>query len=928
MKKSLTLWVFCIVVLGTLKALAQGPTNTIVFKEVPLNRALDSVALHTGAKIYYAQDWVKDLVVNGSYAGSTPKILLEALISGTNLNVFEWERQYIITQNTLIYPDIVASFYRGEFQKANSSDSNEFSSKLPLEINFNNKTNPRDNPLKRTTITIGKQTNYIAVNGYTISGKITEADRITPIPNATIILNNQEDYTSTDGSGDFAFEGISYGSQLLKVSIVGYQNVEQPIKVFNNGSLNLSLQESFEALEEVVVKAGAKKAVEEVGSGGSSFTPEETKNIPLVLGERDLFKVATTLPGVSSAGEGASGFNVRGGKTDQNLILLDRAVVYNPTHFFGLFPALNPFAVAALNVYKGSIPAQYGGRLSAVFDMETKTPNNQTLKGEASLGPITANLMLEIPLQKDSASLLIGGRSAHANWVLGALKEESLANSTALFYDGIIKYQQQLNKKNTLKTTLYHSKDAFSITSDSIYGYTNTALSIQWQRQLANKQFLNTAVTHSRYGFTIDYEGSGNNGFKQGYELTDSQLLINTKIEIYPKHTLAYGVMLKNYQMQPGFNKPYSANDLTTVVNLEAEQALEMAVFASDLINISDKTAVELGLRYNVYTQLGALTQRTYEPNSPFNNGSLSAEEFIDKGQIAATYTGLAPRISFRYLLNDNNSIKASYNKAFQFIHTLSNATTPAPNDSWKLSDNNIKPQASEQVSIGYYHNSSNQKYTASAEGFFKRQENLLDFKTGASLVLNSRVEQEVIQGLGKSYGIELFLQKNIGKLNGWLSYTFSRSLLQLASDFRNLEINNGAYFPSNFDKPHDFSGVLNYQFSKRWSFSANLIYQTGRPVTFPIGNYQFNGSEYVLYSDRNSYRIPDYYRLDVGINLEGNHRKNKVFNGFWSLSVYNALGRNNPYSVFFVNESGSIKALQSSIFAVAVPSLTYTINF
>ena len=930
MKKSLTLWVFCIVVLGTLKALAQGPTNTIVFKEVPLNRALDSVALHTGAKIYYAQDWVKDLVVNGSYAGSTPKILLEALISGTNLNVFEWERQYIITQNTLIYPDIVASFYRGEFQKANSSDpdSNEFSSKLPLEINFNNKTNPRDNPLKRTTITIGKQTNYIAVNGYTITGKITEADGITPIPNATIILNNQEDYTSTDGSGDFAFKGISYGSQLLKVSIVGYQNVEQPIKVFNNGSLNLSLQESFEALEEVVVKAGAKNAVEEVGSGGSSFTPEETKNIPLVLGERDLFKVATTLPGVSSAGEGASGFNVRGGKTDQNLILLDRAVVYNPTHFFGLFPALNPFAVAALNVYKGSIPAQYGGRLSAVFDMETKTPNNQTLKGEASLGPITANLMLEIPIQKDSASLLIGGRSAHANWVLGALKEESLANSTALFYDGIIKYQQQLNKKNTLKTTLYHSKDAFSITSDSIYGYTNTALSIQWQRQLANKQFLNTAVTHSRYGFTIDYEGSGNNGFKQGYELTDSQLLIDTKIELHPKHTLAYGVMIKNYQMQPGFNKPYSANDLTTVVNLEAEQALEMAVFASDLINISDKTAVELGLRYNVYAQLGALTQRTYEPNSPFNNGSLSAEEFIDKGQIAATYTGLAPRISFRYLLNDNNSIKASYNKAFQFIHTLSNATTPAPNDSWKLSDNNIKPQASEQVSIGYYHNNSNQKYTASAEGFFKRQENLLDFKTGASLVLNSRVEQEVIQGLGKSYGIELFLQKNIGKLNGWLSYTFSRSLLQLASDFRNLEINNGAYFPSNFDKPHDFSGVLNYQFSKRWSFSANLIYQTGRPVTFPIGNYQFNGSEYVLYSDRNSYRIPDYYRLDLGINLEGNHRKNKAFNGFWSLSVYNALGRNNPYSVFFVNESGSIKALQSSIFAVAVPSLTYTINF
>ena len=347
MKKSLALLVFCIVVLGASKAFAQGPTNTIVFKEVPLNKALDSVAQHTGAKIYYAQDWVKDLVVNGSYSGNTPKILLEALLSGTNLNVFEWETQYIITQNTLIYPDIVASFYRDEFQKANSPEAEvkelssklpkESSSKLPLEISFNNKTKRTKNPLKKSPITIGKQTNYIAVNGYTITGKITESDEITPIPNATIILNNQEDYTSTDGSGAFAFEGILYGTQLLKVSIVGYQNIEQPIKVFNNGTLNLSLQESFEALEEVVVKAGAKKAVQEVGSGGSSFTPEETKNIPLILGERDLFKVATTLPGVSTAGEGAAGFNVRGGKTDQNLILLDRAVVYNPTHFFGLF---------------------------------------------------------------------------------------------------------------------------------------------------------------------------------------------------------------------------------------------------------------------------------------------------------------------------------------------------------------------------------------------------------------------------------------------------------------------------------------------------------------------------------------------------------------------------------------------------------------
>lgn len=787
---------------------------------------------------------------------------------------------------------------------------------------------PGGTSLIRAVKIIGKQTRFIAVKGYTISGKITETDNKTPIPNATVILNNNALYTSSDLNGSFTFNEVAYGDHILEISLVGYQNIKQPIKVYNDGILKLNLLESYEALDEVVVSANANRSVQEIGSGESSFNPEETKNIPLVLGERDLFKVATTQPGVSSAGEGASGFNVRGGKTDQNLILLDRAVVYNPTHFFGLFPALNPFAVANLTIYKGSIPAQFGGRLSSVFNLETKKPNPEKISGSVSVGPITGNLLLEIPAKKDSASIMIGGRSAHANWVLKALEETTLNNSTALFYDGIIKYQQQFNEKNILKLTAYHSKDAFSITSDSIYGYTNTAFSLQWQKQLKNKQFLHTTATHSRYGFTIDYKGVGNNGFRQGYSLSDTQLLIDTKAMLNKHHELRYGMAVQGYQIAPGFNEPYGPNDLTKEVQLEQEQALTAAVFITDRITLSQKTAVELGLRYTVYAQIGPVSQRVYASNTPLNNENLTAINEIKKGSVAASYNGLAPRVSFRYLLQDNLSIKASYNKAFQFIHTLSNATTPAPNDSWKLSDNNIKPQQSDQFSLGLYLSSSSKAYTMSAEGFYKVQQNLLDFKTGASLVLNPMVEQEVLQGNGKSYGVELFIQKNMGKLNGWLAYTFSRSLLQLDSEFSTLRINDGNYFPTNFDRPHDFSGVLNYKFSKRLSFSANLAYQSGRPITFPVGNYQFNGAEYVLYSDRNSYRIPDYYRLDLGINLEGSYKKKKAFHGFWSLSVYNALGRNNPYSVFFINQEGEIQALQSSIFAVAVPSLTYSIEF
>ncbi len=911
------------VLFGFLLTTKAQQTKEISFENTPLELALSQLSENFQLSIYFAPEWLAGQKVSGVFKDKSATDIINTLIENSSLNLFEVDpKHFVITRNTQIFSEVIEGFYRGDFAKANVQIKEDLSTNLGIDL----QTKKRATPLERSLLLVGKQTNYISVNGYTLEGVLTELDGKTPLPNATVLLRGTDQFASSDMQGRFILEEVPHGAGELDISLMGYEGVLQPIRVYNNGGVALSLAPSYEALDEVVLEANANRAVQDVGSA-NSFNPEETKSIPLVLGERDLFKVATTLPGVSTAGEGAAGFNVRGGKTDQNLILLDRAVVYNPTHFFGLFPALNPFAIENLTVYKGAIPAQYGGRLSSVFELETKKPDSQKISGQASLGPVTANLLLEIPLKKDSSSVMVGARSAYANWIFNTLKKSDLENSTALFYDGIIKYQAAINDKNTVKATAYHSKDAFSISSDSIYSYENSNMSLQWQKQLKNKQFLNTAITHSRYGFGIDYLGTGNNGFKQGYSLTDTQLLADSKIDITPKQQLSYGAAAKHYQIQPGFNRPYGPSDLTTEVDIDSEQALEMALYLSNLITLSEQTAIELGLRYNFYAQIGPGQERVYAANSPISNGSLLSESPIESG-FGQTYGGLAPRVSIRHLLRDNLSVKASFNRAYQFIHTLSNATTPAPNDSWKLSDNNIAPQQSDQFSLGVFSNQGGGTYTLSAEGFYKLQKNLLDFKTGASLVLNPRVEQEVLQGNGKAYGLELFLQKNRGKLSGWLAYTYSRSLLQLDSEFRSLQINNGAFFPTNFDKPHDLSGVFNYQFSKRLSFSANLVYQTGRPITFPVGNYQFNGAEFVLYSDRNSYRIPDYYRLDLGINLEGNHKKNKAFHGFWSLSVYNALGRNNPYSVFFINQEGEIKALQSSIFAVAVPSLTYTINF
>ena len=894
------------------------------FENTPLELALSELAQDFQVSIYFAPEWVSELTLSGVFSGEKAGEVLLEMLENSSLNSFEIDpKHFVITQNTQIFSEVINGFYRGAYPQAKLKEPEQLP-KAALGIAL--QTKKRSTLLERKLLLVGKQTNYISVNGYTLEGVLTELDGKTPLPNATILLSGTDRFATSNNQGRFILEEVPFGAGELDISLLGYESVKQPIRVYNNGEVALSLAPSYEALDEVILEANANRAVQEVGNA-NSFNPEETKSIPLVLGERDLFKVATTLPGVSTAGEGAAGFNVRGGKTDQNLILLDRAVVYNPTHFFGLFPALNPFAIENLTIYKGAIPAQYGGRLSSVFELETKKPNPEKISGQASLGPITANLLLEVPLQKDSSSLMIGARSAYANWIFNTLKQTDLENSTALFYDGILKYQAAVNEKNTIKATAYHSKDAFSISSDSIYSYQNSNLSLQWQKQLKNKQILNTALTHSRYSFGIDYSGTGNNGFKQGYSLTDTQLMADSKLALGERQQWSYGLAVKHYQIQPGFNRPYGPLDLTTEVDIDGEQAIEMAVFLSNLLTLSEQTALELGLRYNFYAQIGPGQERVYATNSPISNGSLLSENPIGSG-FGQVYGRVSPRISIRHLVRENLSIKASYNRAYQFIHTLSNATTPAPNDSWKLSDNNIAPQQSDQFSLGLFSNQGGGTYTLSAEGFYKLQQNLLDFKTGASLVLNPKVEQEVLQGNGKAYGLELFLQKNRGKMSGWLAYTYSRSLLQLDSEFRSLQINNGAFFPTNFDKPHDLSGVFNYQFSKRLSFSANLVYQTGRPITFPVGNYQFNGAEFVLYSDRNSYRIPDYYRLDLGINLEGNHKKNKAFHGFWSLSVYNALGRNNPYSVFFINQEGEIKALQSSIFAVAVPSITYTIDF
>lgn len=396
-----------------------------------------------------------------------------------------------------------------------------------------------------------------------------------------------------------------------------------------------------------------------------------------------------------------------------------------------------------------------------------------------------------------------------------------------------------------------------------------------------------------------------------------------------PKHTLSYGIASKLYNISPGYQHPKNPDATLISRDIEKERALESAVYLTDSFKFSDKLLIDLGLRYSYYAALGEANVNTYQDGLPLSDETITGTEHYKKNEVIKTYGGLEPRLAARYFITEDFSIKAGYDMTRQYIHLLSSNTTQSPTDTWKLSDTNVAPQTAQQVSLGLFKTLKDEEYEVSLEGYYKKSKNILDYKVGAQIVLNENVETELLQGEGKAYGIEFLLKKTTGRLNGWIGYTYSRTMIKLNSQFSSEIVNNGNFFPANFDKPHDLSAILNYKFTRRYSLSTNFLYQTGRPITYPIGTFHYGDADYTLYSDRNAYRIPAYIRLDIGINIEGNHKIKKLAHSFWNISVYNVLGRNNPYSIYFVtDQSGKVKGYKTSIFSIPVPSITYNFKF
>ena len=682
-------------------------------------------------------------------------------------------------------------------------------------------------------------------------------------------------------------------------------------------------------LDEIVVVGGRPSSVDNVIMGSEKFKPQLLKNIPSAFGESDIMKIVLSLPGVTTVGEASSGYNVRGGATDQNLILFNGGTVFNPSHLFGLFTSFNSDAVEDVELFKSSIPVEYGGRISSVLKVVSKEANMQKLTGSASIGVLTSKATIEIPIVKDKMSLLLNGRTTYSDWILKKLPEKSgYKDGSANFYDvgGVLTWKP--NSMNRLKVNGYLSNDKFSFSSDDSYGYKNGNISAEWRSVLNEKITATLSAGLDHYDYFNENRATPSMAARLSFGIDQLWGKLHFRHRLTEKQVITYGLSMQHYNVQAGKYEPVGDASYIKADQLQHEKALESAAYVSYECPLTEKLTVSAGLRYSMFNALGPRDVNYYE------DGQLPSEETLLETRhetgIIKTYQAPEIRLSARYALQENLSLKAGFNTMHQYIHKVSNTSIMSPTDIWKLSDPNIKPQKGWQVAAGIYHETRDKKYELSAEVYYKHIDDYLNYRNSAVLLMNPHLETDVISTKGKAYGVELQVKKPTGKVNGWVSYTFARSLLRQDDNRVKYLLNDGDWYPSEYDRPHEVKAVLNLKFTERYSFSSNFNYATGRPTTLPTGKYYntYYRKFMPYYSDRNTYRIPDYVRLDLAFNIEPTHKLTSFLHTSFSIGVYNALARRNAYNIYYVNEGDQIKGYRLSVFGTAIPYVSLNIQF
>ena len=749
----------------------------------------------------------------------------------------------------------------------------------------------------------------------TINGTVRNSTSGETLIGASIKLVGISQLGTLTNSYGFYSLSLLEGTYKVEVSYVGYSRLTKEVSVQADTKLDFNLEESNTLNEVIITSVRRNDNIIKAQMGVEKLNIKDIQNIPVLFGEKDILKTLQLLPGIKSAGEGNSGFYVRGGATDQNLILLDEAPVYNASHLLGFFSTFNSDAIKDVTVYKGGMPSQYGGRLSSVLDIRMNDGNKKEATFEGGIGLISSRLKIEAPFIRDKSSFMVSGRRTYADAFLAFAPDTSLRGNTLYFYDLNAKANYQIDERNTIYLSGYFGRDKLGLNNTFGFNWGNATGTLRWNHLFSNRLFSNTSLIMSKYDYTIENLISGSE-FSVNSSIKDLNLKQDFSFSLNDKHELKFGFDAIHHTIAPGQITSPSTSSVNPI-KVETRKGIELATYISDQYNVGDKLKLVYGLRFSSYSVLGGGTFKTYN-----NDGNETSSTFYKENSFVKTYVNLEPRFSASFQVSNSKAVKVAYTRNVQNLHLMSNSTATSPTDLYIMNSLNTKPELADQYSLGYFNNFKNDSYEFSAEIYYKQMQNQIEYRNGTDLRGSQNVEADLIYGRGRAYGVELFFKKKFGKFNGWIGYTLSRT--ERVFDL----INDGNWFTARQDRPHDISVVGIYKVGKRWVFASTFVYSSGNAVTFPIAKYNLDGQTIFYYGERNGSRTADFHRLDFSATLEG--KPSKKYKSSWNFGVYNLYNRKNPFSINFRDNPDNktqTQAVKTSLFGI-IPSVTWNFKF
>jgi len=869
----------------------------------------------TGVRIFYRDEWVDKLKITLDAYSVAVSEALTRILSGSDLKVSEWYGDLVVLPGGGLLAELPA------YAQIADKDVLPVKKKEAMTASEERYLTGRGSGVTQTII-IGRPGENVANNRVKALGRVIDEETGEPLHFVAVYITEAKTGVVTDVNGFFNLT-LMPGTYNVQIEFLGYARKKYLFEVYSDDSFVLRIRKTAVELKEIVVSGERHANIRAKEPGFDQVSMKSIKTLPMLMGERDIIKISATLPGIVTVGEGTAGINVRGSSSDQNGFYFNKIPVYNTFHLFGFFPAFNSDIIRDLSIYKGYVPAKYGGRLASVFNVTSRQGNRKLFTVHGGISPVSANLVFEGPLKKDTSSFLFSARSSYSDWILTRIKDPTISNSSAGFNDFSLGINRDF-RKTQLSMFFYRSYDRFSLSDLNSYDYYNNGASIILGHNYTNALRGEISLAGSQYGFSTIDRQQPPSAYRHAYKMGHYEIRADFRHVLNEKSTLEYGSEMIFYLLDRGTVLPYGEMSLRNKIELGVERGIENSLFITHQYDISSRINLNLGIRYMVYNPVGPTSTCKYMEGAPRDPRYIEDTLIFGRNSIIRWYHEPEIRASLNFETDRDGSVKLSFNQMHQNLFMLNTITTVAPNTQWKLADYHLLPSRSNQWSAGLFRTLPKNGLEFSAEAFLKLTRNYSEFRDGADFLSDDPVETAVLQGNHRAYGLELYIKRSRRKLEGWISYTWSRSFIQVDGNHSWFRINNGEVYPSNFDIPHSLTAVLNYYFTRRVFLSSILTYQTGKPVTYPESAYYADGSPYLDYSKRNFHRIPDYFRADFSLTLEGDLRKNKFLHNSFVLNLYNATGRDNAYSVYYRTQNGMIRSYKYSVIGVPVFTATW----